>query len=197
MTVSSRAVLRRAAIPVIALVVLAATASAAQAGTYKHIRNPASGLVLTDGKPGVGAVGAAASTGSTKQQWRLVGAGWGVFQIKNRGTQRCLDVQRPLESSVGGALASSPCNGSDVDQLWTDATTAWGQHALRSWGGGDYPTLGANGAVWMYTFQTLPGSPNWPQQQHWAVADVPSPGPEPDPWPPVCNTKPSLPQCNP
>jgi hypothetical protein len=188
--------MRRAAIPILAVLVLAATASAAQAGTYKVIRNPATGLLLTDAKPAVGAVSAGASTGSTKQHWRILDAGWGVFQVKNRSTQRCLDVQRPLESSVGGTLASSPCNGNDVDQWWTKGTTAWGQDALRSWGGGDYATRGSNGAVWMYTFQTLPGSPGWPQQQHWAIADVPATTPEPDPWPPVCNTKPSLPQCN-
>ena len=188
---------QRLARPVVALLVAAtgglALASTAHADSVspglKTVRQASSGLLLS-AKPVSQAYVTTRSPGTAgySQAWRFKPQPYGRYSMHLAADERLCIVpdtwhQPQLRwcSTAGGAT-----------WLYVE-TESNGTRSIREvpYGG----ALESVGLGYMMQFNWLHTGPAEPMRQ-WSLTTLPPEPPGDDPFPPVCETKPSLPQCN-
>jgi len=171
----------------------AGAADAAVVTGPKKIKHPFSGLVLgtmDDALPYPGTyVMLRPDTGHKTQKWTLSTDGHEV-QIRNQAAPNAC-----ISRGSWDLLTIAPCStAGESAWLWLSNLGDGGYHIKTDWG--SLPAVSHGGTNAPVYFDV---TPSYDAQYRWVFTSLPTaPAPsEPDPWPPVCNVKPSLPQCNP
>ena len=183
--------MRRLVVLGLAVLGLLLTAGAAQAAPYK-LTNKLTGLALSvHGNVAAGSgLSVRSYTGSLSQKWTFAAKPGGHWVRNAANPGLCV-----VPSWSSGNLQLGACATAGTEAVLVLGTEPGGGRTIRRHSGlAPAVAFGGEDTHVYFDAQETGSVDLWHQ---WTFTDVAPPPPEGDPWPPVCNVKPSLPQCNP